>query len=205
VIGTLLTAAIYIVSTVGVMSLVPPATLKDTSAPFADAGGALFGPSAVYVVALGAAISCFGALNGWVLIAARLPLAIARDGLFPRAFGRVSGDDTPVRGLIIAAVLATLLVAANYAEGLVALFTFIITLSTLSTLVPYAFCSLAVFVTGRQATGAARLTAGAAAIAALAFVYALLAIGGAGAEVVYWGFLLLLLGLPVYVWVITRR
>jgi APA family basic amino acid/polyamine antiporter len=39
-------------------------------------------------------------------------------------------------------------------------------------------------------------------VAALAFAYSLWAIGGAGAEVVYWGFLLLIAGLPVYVWVV---
>ena len=39
-------------------------------------------------------------------------------------------------------------------------------------------------------------------VAALAFAYSLFAIGGAGAEVVYWGFLLLIAGLPVYVWVV---
>ena len=38
-------------------------------------------------------------------------------------------------------------------------------------------------------------------VAALAFAYSLWAIGGAGPEVVYWGFLLLIAGLPVYVWV----
>jgi APA family basic amino acid/polyamine antiporter len=39
-------------------------------------------------------------------------------------------------------------------------------------------------------------------VGALAFAYSLWAIGGAGAEVVYWGLLLLLAGLPVYVWVV---
>ena len=34
----------------------------------------------------------------------------------------------------------------------------------------------------------------------LAFVYAMFAIAGAGAETVFYGFLLLLRGLPVYVW-----
>jgi hypothetical protein len=43
---------------------------------------------------------------------------------------------------------------------------------------------------------------GPSAVAALAFAYALFAIGGAGAEVVYWGFLLLIAGLPVYVWIV---
>ena len=39
-----------------------------------------------------------------------------------------------------------------------------------------------------------------AAVSVFAFVYAMFAIGGAGAETVFYGFLLLLAGLPVYVW-----
>jgi APA family basic amino acid/polyamine antiporter len=38
-------------------------------------------------------------------------------------------------------------------------------------------------------------------VSTLAFVYAMCAIGGAGPETVFYGFLLLLAGLPVYVWV----
>jgi APA family basic amino acid/polyamine antiporter len=41
--------------------------------------------------------------------------------------------------------------------------------------------------------------------AALAFAYSLWAMGGAGQETVYWGFLLLILGLPVYVFMIRPR
>jgi APA family basic amino acid/polyamine antiporter len=44
-----------------------------------------------------------------------------------------------------------------------------------------------------------------AGIASLAFAYSLWAIGGAGAEVVYWGFLLLMAGVPVYVAMAWRR
>jgi APA family basic amino acid/polyamine antiporter len=88
----------------------------------------------------------------------------------------------------------------NYSRGLVQLFTFIILLSTLSTLVPYAFCSLAAFMLQRR-DPRMRLTAGGRAICAGAFAYSLWAIGGAGADVVYWGFLLLMAGLPVYVYV----
>ena len=47
--------------------------------------------------------------------------------------------------MIVAGVLSTALIAMNYSRGLVDLFTFIILLATLSTLVPYAFCSLAGF------------------------------------------------------------
>jgi APA family basic amino acid/polyamine antiporter len=202
--GTLIAAVIYIVSTVGVMSVVAPDALGATTAPFADAARAVAGGPAAAFVAFGAAVSCFGALNGWILMVGQLPMAVARDGLFPAAFDRMSSRGTPARGMVISGVLSTLLIAMNYSRGLVDLFTFFILLATLSTLVPYVFCSLAVFLV--SAPGRSAMAAGAPAIVAgLAFVYALGAIAGAGADVVYSGFLLLLAGLPIYVWVMKMR
>jgi hypothetical protein len=98
-------------------------------------------------------------------------------------------------------VLTTGLIALNASRGLVELFTFIILLGTLNALVPYVFSSLAGFLIDRRegARGASGL------IGALAFAYSLWMIGGAGTEVVYWGFLLLLSGLPVYVWVVRHQ
>ena len=69
-------------------------------------------------------------------------------------------------------------------------------LATLAALVPYTFCALAAFRVGNTP-----LSHGMRIVAGLAFTYSLWAIGGAGAETVYWGFLLLMAGLPVYVWV----
>lgn len=196
IVGTTLTAVIYIVSTIGVMSLVAPEALASSTAPFADAARQLIGDRAAQLVALGAAVSCAGALNGWVLIAGQLPMAAAADGLFPRVFAQLSSRATPARGMIIAGLLGSTLVAMNYSRGLVALFTFIILLSTLSTLVPYVFCSLAVWLMPQQP----RPTGAAAIVSVLAFIYGMFAIYGAGAETVFYGFLLLLGGLPVYVW-----
>jgi basic amino acid/polyamine antiporter, APA family len=196
-VGTLLTAIIYIVSTVGVMGLVAPALLGKSQAPFADAARSLWGGGGATIVALGATMSAFGALNGWVLLVGQLPLAVARDGLFPRVFARVSQNGTPTVGMFIAGVLTTTLVALNYTRGLVELFTFFILLSTLTTLIPYTFSSLSVFLV--RGNGHQPLSRGMAAVAALAFTYSLWAIGGAGQETVYWGFLLLVCGLPVYV------
>jgi basic amino acid/polyamine antiporter, APA family len=203
IVGTLLTAIIYVVSTVGVMSLLPPSALGQSTAPFADAARAVAGNWAAAAVAIGAAISCFGALNGWVLLVGQLPLAVARDGLFPQVFARVSSRGTPAAGMVIAAVLTTALVSLNYTRDLVALFTFFILLSTLNTLIPYVFSSLAVFLI-RDSPRHLRLSAGAAVAAALAFLYSVWAIGGAGQETVYWGFILILCGLPVYVAVVRR-
>ncbi len=200
IVGTLLASLIYITSTVGVIGVLEPSSLGQSTAPFADAARVLFGSRAAELVALGAAISCFGALNGWILVVGQLPMAAAQDGLFPSAFARLSWRGTPVVGMLIAGVLTTGLIAMNFTRSLVDLFTFVILLATLSTLVPYTFCSLAGFILARQ-DPRMRMSAGASAVAALAFAYALWAIGGAGADVVYWGFLLLMSGLPVYVWI----
>ena len=196
-VGTLLAAGVYIVSTVGVMSLVPSEALAASTAPFADGARLLFGEGGARLVALGAAISCFGALNGWVLLSGQLPMAVAADGLFPPVFGTLSSRATPARGLMLAGALASVLVALNYSRGLVELFTFVILLATLGTLIPYVFCSLAVWLM----PGRPRPAGWSAVVSALAFVYAMFAIGGAGADTVFYGFLLLMAGLPVYVWV----
>ena len=201
VVGTILAAVVYIVSTVGVMSLVAPETLASSTAPFADGARLFLGEAGARFVAIGAAVSCVGALNGWVLVAGQVPMAAAADGLFPHVFGHLSPRGTPARGMIVAGVLSSAIVAMNYARGLVELFTFIILLATLSTLVPYVFCSLAVWLM----PGQPRPTGGGAVVSALAFLYAMFAIFGAGAETVLYGFLLLLAGLPLYIWVKSTR
>jgi basic amino acid/polyamine antiporter, APA family len=203
IVGTTLTAAIYIVSTAGVMSVLSAAALSSSTAPYADAAGAVAGNWASRAVAAGAAISCFGALNGWILVSGQLPRAVARDGLFPRIFARTSASGTPVAAMVIGGILASVTVGLNYTRDLVQLFTFLILLATLNTLTPYAFSAMAVFLLPDRA-GVRPLTTAAKAGAALAFAFSLWAMAGAGAETVYWGFLLLIAGLPVYVFLRNR-
>ena len=203
IIGTAAAAVLYIVSTAGVMSAIPPGELADTSAPFAEAARVLFGDAAALFVAAGAAISCLGALNGWILITGQMPMAIARDGSFPSTFAVTSSRGTPVRGLLIGGGLSTAVIAANYTDNLVALFTFIVLLATLSVLIAYVSCSLASFFL--REPGGKRLTRGAAVTAGLAFLYSLVAVGGAGADAVFWGVILMVAGLPVYFWMRWRH
>lgn len=205
VVGTAMAAGIYVLSTIGVMGVLPPDALAQSTAPFSDAARIFGGDTAARLVGLGAAISCFGALNGWVLLAGQLPMAIASDGLFPRVFSRLSPRGVPSRGIVIGSLLSTALISMNYSRGLVDLFTFIILLATLATLIPYVFCSLATFLVPDPAVDTrSRALSGAAVVAALAFIYSLGAIAGAGAETVYWGFILVFAGLPVYVYVLRR-
>ena len=126
VIGTLLTGAVYILATVGVMGILPPGALAESTAPFADAATAVWGTWAGRAVAAGAVISCLGALNGWILLQGQIPFAAARDGLFPSLFGKESSTGMPTLGLVVSSVLITVLMATNYSQSLVSLFTFMI-------------------------------------------------------------------------------
>ena len=66
----------------------------------------IFGGGWDKVIAAVAMVSTLGALNGWILLQGRVPLAAAEDGLFPRAFARVHGKRrTPVFGLVASSVL----------------------------------------------------------------------------------------------------
>lgn len=205
--GTLCTAVIYILSTVGVMGILSPGTLRASTAPFADAATQIWGGWAGDLVAAGAVVSCIGALNGWIVLQGQVPLAAADDDLFPSIFSRISKKGVPAWGLVISSMVTTILMATNYTRGLVEVFTFIILLATLTALVPYAFTAMAelmIFIKERERFSGKRLS-GAVVIAVMAFVYALWAIAGSGTETVFWGFLLLMAGVPVYVWIVWRR
>lgn len=199
--GTIAVAAIYIVATAAIMGMVPAAALGASTAPFADAAEIMLGPWARWVVAAGAVISTFGCLNGWVLLQGQIPLAAARDGVFPAAFGNLSARGVPVLGLVVSSVLVSVLMLFNYQRDLVDLFGFIVLLATLTTLVPYLFTAIgAVLIYRRMPDKFGAATGGATVIALFAFLYALWTIYGAGQEVAFWGVLLLFAGTPIYVW-----
>lgn len=207
VLGTVVSALIYIASTVAVMGILAPARLSVSNAPFADAAAAVWGDWTAALVAGGAVVSCFGALNGWILLQGRVPFAAARDGVFPGLFARLSRRGTPAIGLVISSALVTLLMAMNYTAALVEQFTFIILLATLTALLPYALSAMAelmLLVHERDRFRGERVAVSSG-IAVLAFLFSLWAIAGAGRDVVYWGFLLLMSGVPIYVWVAWRR
>jgi APA family basic amino acid/polyamine antiporter len=201
ILGTAIAAAVYILGTIAVLGTVPQAQLAGSTAPFSDAASVIFGGWAGPLVAIGALVSTFGCLNGWILLQGQVPLAAARDGVFPTIFERRNEAGVPIAGLIISSLLVTILMATNYAEGLVALFTFAILLATLATLIPYAYAAMAelmLFATDRSRFSARNLTVDVV-VALLAFGYALWAIAGAGGDVVLKGTLLFLAGIPVYV------
>jgi basic amino acid/polyamine antiporter, APA family len=198
--GTVGTAILYVAGTTAVMGVMSPARLAESTAPFADAASSLWGAWAGDAVAAGAALSCFGALNGWVLLQGMLPLATARDGLFPALFARLSPSGVPLAGMLLSSLLATLLIGMNFARALVPLFTFAILLATFTCLLPYLLCAIAeLVVTLRERrSGGSQSVSFHLAMAAAALAYSIGAFVGAGRETILWGLLLLGAGVPVY-------
>jgi basic amino acid/polyamine antiporter, APA family len=213
IIGTIAATGLYILATVAIMGIIPTHTLAGSNAPFADAARVMWGSSVLGVspgklVALVAMISTFGALNGWILLQGRVPQAAAEDGLFPKRFAHVSGKgQTPVFGLVVSSVLLSGLMLMNYNSSLVDQFNQVLLLATLTTLVPYAFSAAAqlqMLFQDRQLFNPRHLARDAA-IAALAFGYAFWMMWGAGEEIIAKGFLLLIAGTPVYVFLKWRQ
>jgi basic amino acid/polyamine antiporter, APA family len=206
--GTAVTTLIYIVATIAVMGIIPMAQLADSNAPFADAAASLFGGNWGTAVAWIGMIAAFGALNGWILLTARVSAAAAQDGLFPKPFAAMSGTrKTPVWGLVIAAVLVTGLVFMNYNDNLVDQFMFMILLATLTTVVPYAFAAAAeiALMIKEPAMFAGRKLVRDTIVATLGFGYAFWAMYATGSEAIAKGYMLLMIGIPLYLYMRHRN
>ena len=147
-------------------------------------------------------------MNGWILLTARVSLAAADDGLFPKPFARVHGErKTPVLGLIVSSVLVSALVLYNWNASFGERFTDIVLLATWMTLIAYAYAAAAevvLFIRDRNLFSRARLVRDSA-VASLAFAYSVWAIWGSGQEWLAKGFMLLLFGIPVFVFMKWRQ
>src|SRR4030095_5579140 len=148
VFGTLAAAVVYLLSMIAVFGSVPTTELArhetevSCSVP-ADTmvnGGSWAGN----IMAIAVIISGFGALNGWTMICAEMPLAAARDGLFPPAFKRISRNGVPAFGIVASTVLASVAMIVNYlGSGGATVFTTLVLMTGITAAIPYAFSALA--------------------------------------------------------------
>jgi APA family basic amino acid/polyamine antiporter len=199
--GTFLVGILYLLVTWAVFLLLPTDEAARSSAPLADLIGRYWGTGLAHLIALFAAISALGALNGWVFVQAEVPLALARAGVFPAAFARLNRAGTPFVGHALGCVLSCALIATNLSRGMAALFEFMILLATAATLVLYLLAALSALVLRRRGALGGPLVV---ATATGGTLFALWTFYGAGLEATLWGLALLLSGVPVY-WVMRRN
>lgn len=204
--GLLIATLVYVLGSVSVMGIIPNKALQHSVTPFADAAVIMFGPSARYWVSAGVAIAAFGALNGWTLVQGQVPFAIAKDKLFPAIFTRLNSKGVPYVGMIISGIIISLFMSMNYTKALVEQFRFLLLLSVFTMLVPYLF-SVTSYILIRLEKKSLQSSGWVSAIVLgmLAFVYTLWEIAGAGQGSVFYGFILLMAGVPFYVWGIYKK
>lgn len=211
ILGTVATAVVYLLSLVAVFGILPTSVLADANAPFSDAANAVFGGTwAGDVMAVAVIISGLGALNGWTMICAEMPLAAARDGLFPARFTRLSANGVPAYGIVASTVLASGAVVVNYLGSAGAtVFTTLVLMTGITAAIPYAFSALARlrWRWAERDTSARAVLVRDLVVAVLSLVFSILFIwysrNTGQSPWVYWApFLLaggaLLLGIPVY-------
>ena len=212
ILGTLACAVVYMLSLIAVFGILPSSDIKESNAPFSAVVDTMFGGTGWgNLMAVVVIISGLGALNGWTMICAEMPLAAAKDGLFPESFKRISRAGVPAFGIVASTLLASVAMIVNFlgSSGASA-FTTLVLMTGITAAIPYAFSALAQLKwrrSDRQRFHTPRFARDAT-VAVLALVFSLLFIWysrntSAGSAWGYWApFVLaavaLVIGIPVY-------
>ena len=200
-VGTVVTATIYIIVSTVPLLLVPQSDLARAAAPFALLMERFGGTGASRWLSLFVVVSGLGALNGWTLLVGELTRTMAAHGVLPARFGRCNRFGAPAFALLATGLLASVMVWMSYSKSLVSAFTFITLVVTSANLPLYLCCSLALAVLWRR--GAAGR--GALAIALLGAAYVVFAFIGSGHEPSLLAMGLIAAGLPLYAFMRRRR
>jgi basic amino acid/polyamine antiporter, APA family len=195
-VGTLLTATVYIAVTAVATLLVPQATLAASNAPFVDVLDRLLGAGNGRWLALFVVISGLGCLNGWTLVVAELTRTLALRKLLPPLFARTNRHGAPAAALLLVGILSTGVALMNYSKTLVDGFTFLSIVVTAANLPVYLCCSLGLIWLWWRDPGNVPRNAWLFGLGGTAF--SIFAFIGVGTEPFLWALALALAGLPVY-------
>jgi amino acid transporter len=117
--GTVAILAIYMAVNAAYLYVAPLPDVARSPLVAADTMERLFGNAGVTLVSIVVALSTFGALMGIMLAAPRIFFAMANDGLFFRAMGRVHPEhQTPHVAIMFAAALGVVFVLTRTFEQL---------------------------------------------------------------------------------------
>ena len=110
--GTVLVITLYLLANAAYLCMLPVAGLQQApdDRVATAAIGTVFGNASASIMAIAIVISTFGCNNGLILAGARVYYAMARDGLFFRATGRLNAARVPAVGLWLQCFWACLLV-----------------------------------------------------------------------------------------------
>ncbi|GAA0079079.1 amino acid permease [Clostridium sp. CTA-5] len=201
--GMIIASVIYILISIGCMGAMSNSELAISTAPLTDILTNILGNSVGKFLTIAVVVCILGTTIGWLLSTARVSYAAGEDGVFPKFFGKLHPKyGTPVNSLIIGSVLVNILLIMNYQKSMVSAFTFITILATLSFLPVYLLTVSAemMLMFKGKTDFSFKMFIKKSIIPLLAFIYSIWTIYGSGAETVMWGFVLMLIGIPFYIY-----
>lgn len=187
--GATLVGLIYLVSSSGVMLLLPADRIASSPAPYADVIALQWGGKAAVLAALAIAISAFGGLNSLIFASGELGYAMGLRGDLPAVMARTGRDNIPIVAHVAGGTLTILLIVANSSKATAGLFTFVILLSTSAILFVYTLGVLAAWKDRHSRMSQP--------IFGIALLFIVFAFYGAGLEADLWSLALLAGGLAI--------
>lgn len=180
----------YVVTNFVIIGLVPWTQLSTSTAPLALAGYVLVGAIGAGFLTVGALLSISGSDEAGILSSARIPYAMAADGLLPRIFARIHPKyETPYVALIVQNIVT--LIAAIFGT-----ISQLIILSVFTLLFCYLITCFAVFPLKKKYEGGIKLPRFVPVIGIIVSVYMMTQ---CAPNQIIIGSILILLGIPVYV------
>jgi len=209
-IGTAVSALLYVLVTAVVMGLVAHHALTTTGAPFVNAFQSIFPGSAWagQFIAAVAVISGIGALNGWTLIVTETSRAIAQDDLFPRPFAWTDRNGTAWFGIVVGTVLPSLLMLWRYnASSGLTVFTYLVDLTVVTVAIPYFMSAIAqlTYLVSRRRRVQGWALARDLLVAGISVLFSMWVTFASGYQVVYQALVVILAGLILYAFLNARR
>ncbi len=112
--GSAIVMLIYVAANLGYYHVLPAAEIRGSNAVAGLAVGKLLGPIGAHAISILILVSILGSLNGLILSGPRVSFAMAREGIFPAVFGRLSNRyRTPMVALAVQGVWAAMLAASG--------------------------------------------------------------------------------------------
>lgn len=202
--GTIGAAIIYIISTNVIAGIVPNADLLNTNAPFGLAFSTMFSPTIGKIVMGMMVISCFGSLLGWQFTIAGVFRTSVIQGYFPKVFGKVTKNGTPIMGMVIITITQSLLALMTISPTLSKQFDVLVNLAVVTNVIPYLLSMGAVNVILKSENVPNRKVKITTFVSIVASAYSLYALYSSGLQPMFYGSIVTFAGWVLYGFVSYR-
>ena len=196
--GTLGAAVIYILSTTVIQGIVPNAELAKSTGPFGLAYTHMFSPAVGSIIMGLAVVACLGSLLGWQFTIATTGKAAADERMFPSFFSKVNRLGAPVTGMIVLAVVQSLMALSTISPSLSEQFSALVNLAVVTNVVPYVVALSALMVMMQAASVSRGQYRRNVAVGLVAMLYSVYALYASGKDAVMGG--MLVMGITFVIW-----